>query len=74
MSLDRPCFSFYVPGSHVDSVCEALFTAGAGRIGDYDCCAFKTLGQGQFRPLQGADPYLGNKFQALYHILPLSGP
>jgi len=50
---------FYVPESHLEPVKEALFNAGAGRIGDYDSCAWQTLGLGQFRPLQGSDPYLG---------------
>jgi len=50
---------FYVPESHLEPVKEALFKAGAGKIGDYECCAWQTLGQGQFRPLEGSDPYLG---------------
>ncbi len=50
---------FYVPTSHVDAVKRAVFEAGAGRIGDYDCCAWQVLGQGQFRPRSGSQPYLG---------------
>lgn len=49
----------YIPESHVEQVKEALFKAGAGKIGDYDSCAWQTLGQGQFRPLQGSNPYIG---------------
>ncbi|PTY36295.1 NGG1p interacting factor NIF3 [Saccharospirillum sp. MSK14-1] len=49
----------YVPESHKDSLIEALAQAGAGRIGDYEACAWSTLGQGQFRPLDGARPHLG---------------
>ncbi len=51
--------SFYVPESHLESVKEALFKKGAGRIGLYDKCAWQTKGQGQFRPLKGSDPYKG---------------
>lgn len=51
--------SFFVPSSHLESVKQALFDAGAGRVGDYDSCAWQTLGQGQFRPLPGSDPFLG---------------
>ncbi len=51
----------YVPDTHVEQVKTALFSAGAGRIGDYDCCAWQTLGQGQFRPLENSQPYLGKK-------------
>ena len=50
---------FYVPESHLEQVKAALFEAGAGKIGEYDCCAWQTPGQGQFRPLQGTSPYIG---------------
>lgn len=49
----------FVPESHTEAVKTALFDAGAGRQGDYDCCAWQTLGTGQFRPLAGSNPYLG---------------
>ncbi len=55
--------AFFVPASHVESVKEALFAAGAGRIGNYDRCSWQVLGQGQFRPLEGADPFLGQADQ-----------
>lgn len=51
--------SFYVPESNLESVKEALFKTGAGRIGQYDSCCWQTLGQGQFRPLVGSSPHLG---------------
>lgn len=51
--------AFFVPASHVEVVKAAVFAAGGGRIGDYDHCAWQTLGQGQFRPLDGSQPYLG---------------
>lgn len=54
-------FSFFVPETHVDSVKTAVFEAGAGKLGDYDQCAWQTLGQGQFRPQANADPYLGQQ-------------
>ncbi|MFV0476621.1 MAG: NGG1p interacting factor NIF3 [Parahaliea sp.] len=50
---------FYVPKSHLASVKDAVFEAGAGRIGNYDRCCWQVLGQGQFRPLTGASPFLG---------------
>ncbi len=49
----------YVPESHLETVKQALFEAGAGRIGNYDSCCWQTAGQGQFRPLTGSDPFLG---------------
>ena len=40
-----------------------MFEAGAGRVGNYDCCAWQTRGEGQFRPLDGSMPFLGNQCQ-----------
>ena len=51
---------FFVPESHLDAVKSAVFAAGAGRIGNYDCCAWQTRGEGQFRPLSGSNPFIGN--------------
>ena len=51
----------FIPASHLEPVKQAMFTAGAGRIGLYDCCAWQTLGQGQFRALQGSNPFIGNQ-------------
>lgn len=50
---------YFVPASHLEATKNALFVAGAGRIGDYDCCAWQCRGQGQFRPLDGSQPFLG---------------
>ena len=55
--------AFFIPASHVEVVKAAVFAAGGGRIGDYDHCAWQTLGQGQFRPLDGSQPYLGQTGQ-----------
>ena len=51
--------NFFVPESHLESVKTALFQAGAGKIGDYDSCCWQTLGAGQYRPLEGSAPYIG---------------
>jgi hypothetical protein len=49
----------YVPETHVEVVKNSLFEAGAGRIGDYEQCCWQVLGQGQFKPLAGAKPFIG---------------
>jgi hypothetical protein len=49
----------FVPTDALDVVREALFTAGAGRIGDYERCSWYTEGTGTFRPLPGASPTVG---------------
>jgi len=50
---------FYVPATHLEQVKQAVFAAGAGRIGDYEHCAWQVLGEGQFRPLAGSQPFIG---------------
>ncbi|WP_296217271.1 YqfO family protein [Pseudomonas sp. UBA2684] len=50
---------FYVPETHLDGVKKAVFAAGGGRVGAYDSCCWQTLGQGQFRPLEGSQAFLG---------------
>ncbi|VVQ04964.1 GTP cyclohydrolase 1 type 2 [Pseudomonas fluorescens] len=55
--------SFFVPTSHVEDVKSAVFAVGGGRIGDYDHCAWQVLGQGQFRPLDGSQPFIGEAGQ-----------
>jgi dinuclear metal center YbgI/SA1388 family protein len=49
----------YVPRAEADALIDALASAGAGRIGDYERCAWSTTGEGTFRPLAGANPSLG---------------
>lgn len=52
---------FYVPETHVSEVKHAVFAAGAGKIGDYDCCCWETVGTGQFRPCSGSRPFIGEE-------------
>ena len=52
---------FYVPETHLESVKTAVLATGAGKVGDYDSCCWQVLGQGQFRPLQGSKPFLGQQ-------------
>ncbi len=52
---------FFVPESHLASVKSALFALGAGKIGNYDCCAWQIAGQGQFRALEGSAPFIGQQ-------------
>jgi dinuclear metal center YbgI/SA1388 family protein len=53
----------FVPTEHADAVCNALFDAGAGRIGDYSGCSFRTAGTGTFLGGDGSNPQLGRKGQ-----------
>jgi len=49
----------YVPRNQTDVVAQAMFEAGAGKIGDYDQASFRGKGTGTFRPLEGATPSVG---------------
>jgi hypothetical protein len=50
---------FFVPETALEKVKSAVFEAGAGSYKNYDQCCWQTKGQGQFRPLKGADPHIG---------------
>lgn len=49
----------FVPRDHIEAVSEALAGVGAGEIGAYTRCSFRTPGTGTFLPGDAADPYLG---------------
>jgi dinuclear metal center YbgI/SA1388 family protein len=58
----------FVPREHFDGVREALARAGAGRIGNYEACAFTMEGTGYFRPGEDADPFIGKAGGALESV------
>lgn len=49
----------FVPTEYADAVRQALWQAGAGRLGHYDCCSFSHAGIGTFRAAEGANPFVG---------------
>ena len=49
----------FCPVDYVEKVRTALFEAGCGKIGNYDEASFNISGTGTFRPLKGANPYIG---------------
>lgn len=49
----------FTPTESVEQVEEALFEAGAGRIGNYSECNFHTEGVGSFKPMPGSNPFEG---------------
>ena len=51
--------SVFTPTQYCNAVSEALWAAGAGRMGRYDRCAYMTTGCGTYRPLPGAHPAIG---------------
>lgn len=57
----------YVPEESLENVKSAVFTAGAGKIGNYSNCSWQVKGQGQFKPETGSSPFLGevNKLEKI---------
>ncbi|NIK73402.1 dinuclear metal center YbgI/SA1388 family protein [Thermonema lapsum] len=49
----------FCPLSHSAQVREALHAAGAGQIGNYKNCSFRTKGLGTFQPNEQANPFIG---------------
>lgn len=51
----------FCPVQQTDTVRDAMFNAGAGHIGEYDSCSFNLEGEGTFKALKGAEPFVGQK-------------
>jgi hypothetical protein len=49
----------FVPREALDPLREALFAAGAGRIGNYERCSWYTEGTGTFLGGAGSSPSVG---------------
>lgn len=49
----------FVPSQYTSKVQQAIYAAGAGAIGEYKECSFKTEGTGSFSPLDRANPFIG---------------
>lgn|SRR5690625_434962 len=60
----------FTPISHVKHVVDSLSDAGAGHIGNYSHCTFQSEGTGTFKPLEGANPFIGseNKLERVEEI------
>ena len=53
----------FVPAPALDDVRDALFAAGAGRIGEYERCSWYTPGTGTFLAGDAASPTVGQRGQ-----------
>jgi len=52
--------TLFTPKGSEKQLEKAVFSAGAGQIGNYDNCRFLLEGEGSFRPLKGANPSIGS--------------
>ncbi|PZX61301.1 dinuclear metal center YbgI/SA1388 family protein [Algoriphagus ratkowskyi] len=55
---------FYVPEAEKDKVLQAVYKAGAGKIGEYADCSFQVNGTGTFTPSAKANPSIGERGKA----------
>ncbi len=51
----------YTPSEAIQKIANAVFKCGAGIIGNYENCLNSYPVQGQFKPLAGSNPLLGEK-------------
>ena len=52
---------FFVPEEYKEEIKKALFLEGAGKYKNYDMCSYEAKGTGQFRPIEGSNPFIGEK-------------
>ena len=51
--------NYFVPEVSKEKTKQALFDIGVGRYKNYECCSFEILGTGQFKPIDSANPHIG---------------
>jgi hypothetical protein len=61
VSSERYKLVWFVPREALDGTRDAVFAAGAGRIGDYTRCSWYTAGTGTFVGGEGAEPAVGER-------------
>jgi dinuclear metal center YbgI/SA1388 family protein len=49
----------YIPKGHEENIFNAMVNAGAGHIGNYSSCSYRTEGTGTFMPEEGTHPFIG---------------
>jgi dinuclear metal center YbgI/SA1388 family protein len=69
--VDEPATSeckmvVFVPEGDLDKVAEAMFAAGAGHIGEYSHCSYRTAGQGTFLAGENTRPTIGERGRLEY--------
>ena len=61
MTEERRKLVVFVPPDALERVRDALFEAGAGRIGDYERCSWYAEGTGTFLGGEGTSPAIGER-------------
>ena len=60
MDLEYVKMEIFIPETHFPALQKALADAGAGHIGNYDCCLSYSPVTGTWRPLDGTHPFIGS--------------
>jgi putative NIF3 family GTP cyclohydrolase 1 type 2 len=74
LGIDKPAFlvplkdtlmkvAVFVPEQHADVVATAMAEGGAGVLGEYRSCSFRTTGKGTFRSSEYSSPTIGKPLQ-----------
>lgn len=61
LSSNQNKISVFVPIKYADKVAEAMHNAGAGIIGEYSNCSFRTVGTGTFKGSKKSNPNIGSR-------------
>ena len=62
LNVDKVKIFVTIPTKNLEKVRDAIWNAGAGTIGtNYIDCSFSTKGIGTFKPVNNANPYIGEK-------------
>ncbi|MEX2591888.1 MAG: Nif3-like dinuclear metal center hexameric protein [Anditalea sp.] len=56
----------FIPIDSADNVLQALYKAGAGKIGNYSSCSFQVAGTGTFLPSADSRPTIGEREKLEY--------
>ena len=61
MRADVVKLEIFLPESHLEVVCQALWSVDTGHIGAYDRCLSWSRVESCWRPLEGTNPFLGTQ-------------
>lgn len=61
IEVNKVLITVTVPTKNAEEVRCAICEAGAGVIGDYTHCTSNSITKGTFIPVDGANPYIGQK-------------
>lgn len=63
LSSNQTKIIVFVPKEYVETVAEAMHANGAGIIGEYSNCSFRTIGLGTFKGSEKSSPMIGKKLK-----------